>query len=99
LRSSEILIVADAKREAANLDCAGAPGSGVVVWTPTGSRRGPSADVLRRFYRVVGTELLLEPQRTERLRVPSASVGTARMKPSAPELAGLNVMFPSCRAS
>ena len=99
LRLPEIFIVADAPREAANLDCAGSPGSGEIVWTTTGSRRVPSTTVLRLFYGLIGTRFQLEPRRTERLRVPTADIGTPRMAPRTPEMADLNVMFPSCRVS
>jgi hypothetical protein len=92
----EIFIVVDAPREAANLDCAG-PGTGEIVWTTTGSQRGPTTDVLRRFYRLIGTRFQLEPPRTERLRVPTADIGTPRIAPKAPELANLKDVFSSCR--
>jgi hypothetical protein len=99
LRLPEIFIVADARREAANLDCAGAPGSGQVVWTTTGPRRGPTTLVLRLFYRLIGTRFQLAPRRTQRLRVPTPSVGTPRIASLVPEMANLKLMFPSCPAS
>jgi hypothetical protein len=96
LKLPEIFLTVDARREAANLDCAGGAGSDQIVWTITGSRRGPTTDVLRRFYRLRGRRLQLEPARTERLRVPTASIGTRVIARVAPELVKLSVMFPSC---
>jgi hypothetical protein len=97
LKLPDIFIVADARREAANLDCAGGPGSGEIVWSTTGPRRGPTTRVLRLFYRLIGTRFQLEPRQTQRLRVPTASVGTRRLSSEAPEMANLKVMFPGCR--
>jgi hypothetical protein len=97
LRLPEIFIVSDARREAANLDCARATGSGEIVWTTTGPRREPTTLVLRRFYRLIGTRYQLEPRRTERLQVPTGDIGTLRIEQVAPEMTDLKVMFPSCR--
>jgi len=96
LKLPEIFLVADAAREAANLDCAGPPGSAEVVWTTTGPRRGPTTKVLRLFYRLFGTRFMLDPTRTARLRVSTVDIGIARIARSAPELAHLKVMFSSC---
>jgi hypothetical protein len=96
LRIFEMLLVADATRESDNLDCAG---PGEIVWGTTGSRRGPSTDVLRRFYQLHGTRFQLEFRKTERLHVPSAWIGTRKMRAAAPELADLTTIFPSCSPS
>ena len=96
LRIFEMLQVADAEREAANLDCAG---PGEIVWSTTGSRGGPTTNVLRRFYRLHGTRFQLEFRKTERSHVPSSWIGTRKMRAVAPELARLDTIFPSCSAT
>ena len=101
LKLPDIFIVADARREAANLDCAG---PNEIVWSTSGRRSGPTTDVLRLFYRLHGTRFQLEPPKTQRLRVPTGSIGTSaelsrteRIASPVPELSRLDVPFPSCR--
>jgi hypothetical protein len=99
LRLPEMFLTADAQQEAANLDCAGGPGSGEIVWATTGSRRRPLNLVLRRFYRLIGSRFQLEPRKTERMHVPRSWIGTNRVAGFAPELVDLGVIFPSCSAT